>query len=215
MIRKAAEKLFLALIAFYTTIEIKGKENIPKGPCILCSNHSSHSDSIFLMKAMNENLSNMAYVAAYDYWFENRIRWFLFKSIMKLIPIDRRPKEQRKVSINDTIKYCKNFLSSHQKGKIVFYATGSRNKGSTQIKPGIIILSTALNIPILPIYLQNTDMFFEKKSKWFKHTHITITIYPSTLFLVESDEVSGKLKQNQIDFAVDNLEKTLYQSKKL
>lgn len=210
---KIAEAIFLAILKKYTTIEIKGTEHIPDSPCLVCANHSSHSDSVFLMKALNERLQNMAYIAAYDYWFENKVRKHLFGQIMTLIPIDRRDKKTRKSSLKDTIQHCKSFLSKQKKGKIVFYGTGSRNKGATQIKPGIILVSSELNIPILPINLYNTDLFFGKKSKWFKKAHIRIEIHPAIQYAIDKSPETDLYNQDQINNAAYNLQTILYKTK--
>lgn len=212
MYRALVNALFQGIIRYYTTLTIEGESNVPKGGCIICANHLSHSDSLFLMLATRQTSDTMAFVAAYDYWFKHKIRRALFTSALTLIPIDRRPKEKREIPFKVTITRCREFLDEKKDGKIVFYGTGSRDKGAFQVKPGIVLLSASLGIPIVPIQLKNTDVFFGKNKRWFQKTPVKATIMRPIVPNITFDSKQNQFCPDQVSAIVKKIENSLASS---
>ena len=210
MFKACVEAVLRVIIRYYTTVTVTGQEHIPNGPCIVSANHNSHSDSIFLMLATNSRLSDMGYVAAYDYWFETKWRHFICSLFFNLIPVDRRPKETRKVPFKQTIQACADFTENTRKGRVIFYASGSRNKGTKTVKPGCVLLAASLALPILPVRLKNTDVFFGKKRKWFSPASIHIDIQPLMTLTFSRTEATGAFDSDDVAAAVKALEVSLY-----
>ena len=80
IIKKTFELYCRSLFTFYSPLTIKGRENLPSGSFIFCSNHNSHMDSGILMAAAGTGFKNFGLIAAKDYFFD--------EPFDKLVPLD-------------------------------------------------------------------------------------------------------------------------------
>ena len=78
------------VFSLYTPVKISGRENLPSGSAIFCSNHNSHMDVALISSAAGKSFNHFGMLAAIDYWFDSRIKKILTNFVMNLIPIARK-----------------------------------------------------------------------------------------------------------------------------
>ena len=58
---------------------------------MVCANHRSHVDSLVLMHAAGLRFAQCGLLAAEDYYFRQAARLRLVSSVLRLVPVERRP----------------------------------------------------------------------------------------------------------------------------
>ena len=135
-----------------------GKKNLPKGACIISSNHTSNLDAPLLATHTWEKKYYLAKKELFSSKFKN---WFI--SGIGGIKIDRQA--------ND-ITAIKNSLSVLKKGKkLVIFPEGTRNNNENmelgEVKHGVVLFATKAKVPIVP-------MFILRKPKLFRRNKVLI-----------------------------------------
>ncbi|MCG8608275.1 1-acyl-sn-glycerol-3-phosphate acyltransferase [bacterium] len=181
------------LFTFYCPLQVTGKENLPQGSFIFCSNHNSHMDSAILMTSSGMPFKKFGMVAASDYFFENGLRRRFLGALMNLIPIDREPKYH---SIVELVIKCKKFINSDSRNIIIF-PEGTRSlTGQIQaFKKGPAFIAIELALPIVPVYIYGTYQAMPKGHSLMKPGRIRAWIgkplYPAYTRL---EDTNGRLK---------------------
>ena len=165
---------FIPLRMIYPTKFI-GKKNIPKGPCIIASNHRSNMDAILLAVHTFEKKFYLAKKELFSTKFKN----FLFTSIGG-IKVDREANDV--TAIREALKVLKN------KKKLVVFPEGRRvnneNDEMGDFKNGVSMFAIKAKVPIVPMYIT-------KKPKAFRRNRVYIG-KPFTL-----EEYYGKKLTNE------------------
>ena len=149
--------VFLAL-----GINARGMEKLPKsGPFIIAANHNSHLDTLILMSLFPiSTILKIHPLAAEDYFCDTKFKSFLFKTLIDIIPIERKFKRVTKeILFKDVNEALKN---NHI---IIIYPEGTRGEDNTllEFKTGIAhIASMNPNVPIIPIYINGPDKILPK-----------------------------------------------------
>ena len=134
---------FVSFLIF--PVKIYGKENLPKGSAVICCNHFSIVDCIYLVKLnIKENYSILSKKEA--------LKPKVFGSILKgygAVPIDRQNPELR--TLMEIIKGLKNG------NKLLVFPEGTRNKTKTitlqPLKGGSAVFSVRAKCPIVPVMI--------------------------------------------------------------
>jgi 1-acyl-sn-glycerol-3-phosphate acyltransferase len=159
----AAFELFCrTFFTFYCPLAVEGRNHLPNGPFLLCSNHSSHADSAALMAASGRRFSNFALIGASDYFFHSRsVRWSV-SPWMNVIPIDRRPGPKAMTACLTT---CREFLE-HTGGCLILYPEGTRSVDGEMgtLKTGAGLFAMELGVPVIPAYIEGTHRILPKGS---------------------------------------------------
>ena len=135
-----------------------GKKNLPKGACIISSNHTSNMDAPLLA---THTWEKKYYLAKKELFKGKFVSWYL-KSIGG-IKIDR--------SSNDVtaIKNCLKVLKNNK--KLVIFPEGTRTNNENmelgEVKQGVSLFATKARVPIVP-------MFVMKKPKIFRRNKVFI-----------------------------------------
>ncbi len=177
----------------YLKIKISGKNNLPKEPFIICSNHQSHLDAIILGHVGAFFFSRSALIAAKDYWFDDKKRFFFSRFFFNIIPINRQEKGQD-FKIMEVARLIRTFIA--ERGKcIVILPEGTRsvNGKIKQFKNGVIMLSKSTGLPIVPVYIQNSGKFWPKGSLFIRPGKLKVVIgkpiFPESMATTESAEI--------------------------
>jgi 1-acyl-sn-glycerol-3-phosphate acyltransferase len=146
--------------ASYCSLAVEGRHHLPRGPFLLCSNHSSHADSAALMTASGRSFRSFALLGASDYFFQSRrIRW-LVAPWMNVIPIERSPRPKALV---DCLNACRRFLKQTA-GALILYPEGTRSPDGEMrpFKPGAGFFVSELGLPVVPAHIEGTHCILPK-----------------------------------------------------
>lgn len=130
-----------------------GKENIPKGPCIIASNHTSNLDAVLLAVHTWEK----KFYLAKKELFKNKLFGSFLKSV-GAIEIDRQATDV------GAIKNCMRILKKGK--KLVIFPEGTRNHNDDmqlgQVKHGVSMFAIKAKVPIVPMFIAKQPKFWRK-----------------------------------------------------
>ena len=130
-----------------------GKENIPKGPCIIASNHTSNLDAVLLAVHTWEK----KFYLAKKELFKNKLFGSFLKSV-GAIEIDRQSTDV------GAIKNCMRVLKNGK--KLVIFSEGTRNHNEDmqlgQVKHGVSMFAIKAKVPIVPMFIAKQPRFWRK-----------------------------------------------------
>ncbi len=131
------------------TINRHGYERLPiEGPAILCPNHISFLDSMFLMFTVSRNISFVGKAEYMDSWKTK----FLFPAL-GMIPIDRSGGEKSAVALDA----AESVLRRGELFGIFPEGTRSRNGKLHKGRTGAARLAMKIGCPIYPVGIVGTD----------------------------------------------------------
>lgn len=169
MLHKILKFLFFFCIVkpyiyFILGVNVSGTENLPKiskGPSIIVANHNSHIDTLLLMSLFSTpQILKIHPVAAADYFCNTKLKSFIFKTLLGLIPLQRKfgkvTKEELFKEINEALRNGET---------IIIYPEGTRGEDSTikEFKSGVAHIA-AMNpdVPVVPFYINGPDRILPK-----------------------------------------------------
>jgi len=145
---------FLARVLF--GFRVAGRENLPRqGAFLLCPNHQSYIDPIFVVSALPFRLfRNIFFIGASEYFVTPFMRWFARK--INLVPVDPDTNLLRAMQASA-------FGLRHGKVLILF-PEGERSIDGApkKFKKGAPILSLHLRAPIVPVALDGVQDFWPR-----------------------------------------------------
>lgn len=150
-LRHCFEFLTGLILSTHLRVRYDGVENLPEHkPFILAANHCSHLDLPSIRKSIGKFADNLHAMAARDYFFNNSIKSWFFKTFLNAIPMDREANAAENLAV------CKTVLDVGK--SILIFPEGTRSITGElqQFKPGIGVLAIELDIPIIPVYLSGT-----------------------------------------------------------
>lgn len=137
---------------FLFPCKIIGKKNMPKGKVIICCNHKSNFDYIYIFTKIWRKQYVLSKDSLYKNWFT---RWF-FRSCCG-IPVNRE---------NVSIATIKESLTVLKKEKILtIFPEGTRNKTEEpllEFKAGASVFAVRSGAPIIPMYIVKKGNFFRR-----------------------------------------------------
>lgn len=148
IVKNIANKIFRLLFKF----NVYGVENTPsEGKFILCSNHASNWDPLFISIFIPRQISWMGKKEL----FKNKILSYLLNKL-HVFPVDRDHSDI--TAIKNALRVLKN------EGVLGIFPEGTRvSKMDLEgAKPGISMISIKSKSPILPIYIESNYKLFSK-----------------------------------------------------
>ncbi len=142
---------------------VYGKKYIPKGPCIIAPNHASFLDPPLIAISCDEEVSFLARGTLFkNTFFKN------FFLLLNTYPITGTAQDV------GSLKLIIQLLQENK--KVIIFPEGKRSKDGLilPIKPGIGMLASRCECPIIPVYIHGThdiwprNRFFPKL--WRKKT---------------------------------------------
>lgn len=141
-----------------------GREHIPEGGALICANHTSLNDPLFLVYALHRK-HQVRVMAKAELLAVPVLGWLLGKA--GIFGVERGKSDVT------AIKTAMKFLKSGE--KLLLFPEGTRVKGedSTSAKTGAAMLAVRTGVPVLPIYIPS-------KKRWFRRTPVVIgeAFYP-------------------------------------
>lgn len=136
---------------FHPVIKVKGLENIPQGPSVLCVNHSGLLDPgwVVVWCRLDKLPRTMAKKELFRSKFMSRIL-----SKIGAFPVDR---EGSDISAIKTA-----FQTLKEGNRLLIFPEGTRiRKGKTsQPHSGAALIASRMHVPLVPIYLSNKRFIF-------------------------------------------------------
>jgi len=149
-----------AFFKWYCPLTVEGRQHLPDGPFLLCSNHASHADSAALMTASGRRFRSFALIGASDYFFHSRrLRWSV-SPLMNVIPIERKPGPK---SLSACLATCRKFLEQNE-GSLILYPEGTRSPDGQMraFKAGAGLFAIELGVPVVPACIEGTHRILPK-----------------------------------------------------
>lgn len=175
------------IYCFLFRLKIEGKENIPEGPFILCSNHSSHLDMPALILGTGLGVKNFRVLAAEDYFFKKSWLRRFVSNLLNLVPFSRTSNKNEILRNFDIARKC-----IQDKKSLIIFPEGTRSlDGSLKdFKSFIGILGSELKIPIVPAYIQGAFDCWPKGQGLPKRGKIRLT-FGKPIMVAYDDKENG------------------------
>lgn len=180
--------VFFALIIkpfvlVFLGINVRNSEHIPtKGGMILVANHCSHLDTIVLMSLFSlKDIARIHPLAAGDYFFTCKFKSWFFRNIFGAIPCWRKPSENH--TVQESFKEVIDVVNDG--GIVIIYPEGTRSMDSEihNFKTGVSRIAKELpNVPVVPFYIEGTDMILPKKDFLIVPNIVSINVGESLTF---------------------------------
>lgn len=135
----------------HPAVRIRGRENLPEGPAMLCCNHSSFSDPIWVI--VGGNFDELPRTMAKKELEKNVPLWYLYRRL-GAFSVDR---ENRDVAALQTA-----MRALRDGKKVLIFPEGTRMRPGKEVQPhnGAVMIAARQNVPLVPIYLTQKKRFF-------------------------------------------------------
>lgn len=175
---------------------------LPKGPFIVCANHSSHMDTPALMLGLNRPFQDFNMLAAKDHFQPNPNKRSFAQRLMNLILVDREAKPE---ALKRLLHECEQAKANNK--ILIIYPEGTRSKEGNlrPFKSGTVYLAYKLNLPIIPAAIIGTGEALPK-NQWLVrpksiHIHYGEAILPEQITGLSQKKILQQLT-NQLESAI-------------
>ncbi len=145
--------------ALFFPLRVTGRENLPKGSCLLASNHISNLDPIIVGLVTGRRTSYLAK----DSLFKKGVAWIMYG--VGAFPVKRGSAD---------IGSIREALRRLGRGEpLVVFPEGTRKKqngGTLTPHPGIALIAVKSGCPVVPIYVKGAEKVLPPGSR-FLHRH--------------------------------------------
>ena len=177
-------------VRFCFPAKFVGKENIPKGPCIIASNHTSNLDAVLLAVHTWEKKFYLAK--------KELFKCKLFGSFLKCVGAVKIDRQETDVG---AIKNCMRLLKNGK--KLVIFPEGTRNHNDDmqlgQVKHGVAMFAIKAKVPIVPMFITKKPRFWRKTKVVIGKPFLLEEFYGKKLdndtLTQASDQVAAKIDQ--------------------
>jgi 1-acyl-sn-glycerol-3-phosphate acyltransferase len=147
-------ELWLLRVIVGTKLDVRGKEKLPTGACLVASKHQSAWETFALIPLFRDPALLMKREL---FWIPFH-GWFSFK--FKMIPVDR---DKGPVALRRMLREAKKRVADGR--EIIIFPEGTRRAPGAppDYKTGVILLSEALGVPCVPVAL-NSGLFWPRRS---------------------------------------------------
>ena len=165
------------------TVEFKGIDNIPKGPCIIAAKHQSTWDTFVLLPFLTDPVLIL----------KRQLMWIpLFGQMlarMEMIAIDRASKDVARKQVNAGANRAK--ADGRQ---ILIYPEGTRRSPGDEpaYKQGVSMIYEATGLPVVPV-AHNAGMFWPRRKFLRYPGKMTVEFLPPIPAGLKRDEMFKRL----------------------
>ena len=161
-------ELFLLRVIVGTKIEVRGRENIPEGACLVASKHQSAWETFALIPIFRDPALLMKREL---FWIPVH-GWFSYK--FQMIPVDR---DKGPAALRRMLREARKRIDDGR--EIIIFPEGTRRPPGAppDYKTGIVLLYDALGVPCLPVAL-NSGLFWPRRSVLRRPGTIVVEILP-------------------------------------
>lgn len=128
-----------------------GTENIPEGPCIIIGNHRSGFDGVFITSKMKWPIAKRTIFFAKEKHFDFKLGKFVAtRSNVILMNVNTNIRESLQ-KMSEVLKQGKNVI-------IFPEGTRAKDKKLKHFRDAFAILSTELNVPVVPVLIKGSEL---------------------------------------------------------
>ena len=174
----ARTELWLLKTIVGTELEVRGKEKLPKGACLVASKHQSAWETFALIPLFRDP----AYLMKRELFWIPFHGWFSYK--FKMIPVDR---DKGPAALRRMLAEAKTRAAAGR--EIIIFPEGTRRAPGAlpDYKTGVFLLYEALGIPCVPVVL-NSGLFWPRRS---------LKRYPGTIIVEFLDPIPPGLSKRE------------------
>ena len=174
----ARTELWLLKTIVGTELEVRGKEKLPKGACLVASKHQSAWETFALIPLFRDP----AYLMKRELFWIPFHGWFSYK--FKMIPVDR---DKGPAALRRMLAEAKTRAAAGR--EIIIFPEGTRRAPGAlpDYKTGVFLLYEALGIPCVPVAL-NSGLFWPRRS---------LKRYPGTVIVEFLDPIPPGLSKRE------------------
>jgi long-chain acyl-CoA synthetase len=176
--------------SIYSRLQSNGVENLPEGPCIIAPNHQSFLDGLIIVAALKMRTLKNSYFYAKKKHVNNPFLRFLARTNNVIVMDMNKDLKESIQKLAEVLKKGKN---------IVIFPEGTRTKTGKpgEFKKTFAILSTELNIPVVPVAINGAYKAMFGRSIFLRpFSKITVSffqpIYPGSY---TSDELTSIVQE--------------------
>lgn len=149
-------------------VEIRGRENLPKGACIVAAKHQSALETLVLAVL----LDRPSFVLKRELTWIPLFGWYLLK--LKMVDINRA---KGGLAVAGMVARARKVASTGR--PIIIFPEGTRRAPGAppRYRRGILALYEALHVPIVPVAL-NSGLFWGRRSFVKKPGTVVIEVLP-------------------------------------
>jgi 1-acyl-sn-glycerol-3-phosphate acyltransferase len=147
-----------------TKLDVRGREKLPDGPCIVAAKHQSAWETFALIPLFRDP----AYLMKRELFWIPFHGWFSYKFAM--IPVDR---DKGPAALRRMLREAKKRIADGR--EIIIFPEGTRRAPGAppDYKTGIVLLYEALGVPCVPLAL-NSGLFWPRRSLERRHGTIVV-----------------------------------------
>ena len=177
----------LPLGRIFAWVRVAGLENLEgmNGPVVFASNHQSHFDvPVILMALPGHWRARIAPAALKEFFkahffpeefsarqvFTNRLNYYLSAFFFNIFPLP-----QREAGARQTLRYIGEVAGDGY--SVLIFPEGVRSASGDikPFKPGIGMIGSRLNLPIIPVRIDGADRVLHTSWKWPKPGRVSVT----------------------------------------
>lgn len=151
---------YVVLYPFYR-YHFVGRENIPDGACILCGNHSTNSDCIFMVLA-NGAKGDYGFIAKEELFRIPLLGWLI--RALHAFPVKRGSGDLKAIKTGFSILKAGKKLLLFPEGTRVHNGISVRTGNPVEPKSGAVIFSVRAKAPLVPIYVPEGKKVFRRNT---------------------------------------------------
>ncbi len=144
--------LFWIFMRFYHWPTFRGRENLPKGACVVCANHAGLADPIWIFLAMQTR---------YPPWTMAKKKLFDKPILPKILYAFRAFPVNRKAVDMAAVK--KSLTVLKRGDQLLIFPEGTRIKKGKVSNPksGALLLANRAEVPVVPVYITTNRKPFQ------------------------------------------------------
>ena len=188
IIRRVSQATWiLPLGRVFARVRVAGLEHLEglHGPVVLASNHQSHFDvPVILMALPGAWRARIAPAALKEFFkahffpeefsarqvFTNRLNYYLSAFFFNIFPLP-----QREAGARQTLRYIGEVAGDGY--SVLIFPEGVRSQSGDlkPFKPGIGMIGSRLNLPVIPVRIDGADRVLHTSWKWPKPGRVSVT----------------------------------------
>jgi 1-acyl-sn-glycerol-3-phosphate acyltransferase len=159
-------ELWLLRIIVGSKFEVRGRNNIPAGPCLVASKHQSAWETFALIPLFRDPallMKRELFWIPFHGWFSKKF---------EMIPVDR---DKGPTALRRVLREAKKRIEAGR--EIIIFPEGTRRPPGAppSYKTGVVLLYEALGVPCVPVAL-NSGLFWPRRSLTHRPGTIVVEI---------------------------------------